>query len=74
MRLTTLSIALAIVVAVPLFAGFPGTDLILPAVGRVDGAGGIGSSPPVGDQPECEWVVYDMAFLLAGQENLAPRA
>src|SRR6185436_20379141 len=61
-------------VAVDLLAGFPGTDLILPAVGRVQGAGGSQfyttlwiTNASVTDPAE---VVIE--FLRAGQSNLEP--
>jgi hypothetical protein len=60
-------------IAPSVFAGFAGTELILPAVGRVEGVGGSQFYTSV-------WVTnpgpvaahFEVAFLLAGQTNLQP--
>src|SRR5262249_32645431 len=66
--------ALAIaLIACPLFAGFPGTDLILPAVGRVAGAGGSQFYTTVWvTNPNPTPVDFSVDFLLSGQANLHP--
>ncbi|HEX9500159.1 MAG TPA: hypothetical protein VGA10_00760, partial [Thermoanaerobaculia bacterium] len=70
---TAITIAIAVLLCTPLFAGFPGTDLILPAVGRVEGVGGSQFYTTVWvTNPNATAVEFDIAFLLAGQENLSP--
>jgi BclB C-terminal domain-containing protein len=54
-------------------AGFPGTDLILPAVGRVDGLGGSHFYTTVWvTNPTSDAAQVQMSFLLGGQNNPAP--
>src|SRR5260370_18937257 len=70
---TAITIAIAVLLCTPLFAGFPGTDLILPAVGRVEGVGGSQFYTTVwGTNPNATAVEFDIAFLLPGHVNLSP--
>src|ERR1700730_17448238 len=67
------SIATAFLISTSLFAAFPSNDLILPAVGRVEGAGAsqfyttgwVTNPNPIA-------VDFEIAYLLAGQANLNP--
>src|SRR5947207_2353724 len=62
-------------VAINLNAGFPGTDLILPAVGRVEGAGGSHFYTTLWiTNPSTAGVDVMIDFLRAGQSNLHPQS
>jgi hypothetical protein len=70
---TVVAIVVVVLLCTPLFAGFPSTDLILPAVGRVEGIGGSQFYTTVWiTNPNANAVDFDIAFLLAGQANLSP--
>ncbi|HSP15456.1 MAG TPA: hypothetical protein VLV78_11955 [Thermoanaerobaculia bacterium] len=61
-------------VALPLFAGFASNDLILPAVGRIEGAGGAQFYTTVwitNPSPSAS-IDYQIQFLTSGQPNLSP--
>jgi hypothetical protein len=73
MRRIAILSSLSILFAVPVFANFAGTDLILPAIGRVTGVGGSQFYTTVWiTNPGSSPVDFEIAFLLAGQANLNP--
>jgi hypothetical protein len=74
LRHVAFSIFVAVLFALPLQAGFPGTDLILPAVGRVEGAAGshFYTTVWVTNPSTTEAATYELRFLAAGQPNPDP--
>src|SRR6185436_11548062 len=57
----------------PLQASFSGTDLILPAVGRVDGVGGSHFYTTIWvSNPTAQSADFELAFLRTGQSNASP--
>ena len=59
--------------ATSLSAGFPGKELIIPAIGRVDGAGGSHFYTTVwATNPSATTADVQIQFLLAGQPNINP--
>ena len=73
MRRIAIFVSTLVLAAIPLFAGFSGTELILPAVGRVAGAGGSQFYTTVWiTNPGSTAVDFEIDYLLAGQANLNP--
>src|SRR5689334_11346286 len=75
MRTRLLSLATIVAIALTVTAGFPGTDLILPAVGRVEGAGGSHFYTTIWiTNPSASSADVVIEFLRAGQNNLHPQS
>lgn len=73
MRQTIVALAFTLMIGLPLQAAFPDTELIIPAVGRVDGIGGSKFFTTVWvTNPSSSRIDYTLEFLLAGQSNLQP--
>ncbi len=74
MRTATLSLLMfVLLLSVPAGAAFSGTDLILPAVGRVDGSGGSRFFTTVWiTNPGSEAATFQMQFVAAGQSPAVP--
>lgn len=74
MRTVTLAlVTFVLLLSVPAGAAFSGTDLILPAVGRVDGSGGSRFFTTVWiTNPGSETASFQMQFVAAGQSAATP--
>jgi hypothetical protein len=72
-RQTIVALAFTLMIVLPLQGAFPDTELIIPAVGRVDGIGGSKFFTTVWvTNPSTSRIDYTLEFLLAGQSNLQP--